>query len=43
MDWMERIVYCSELDVPEIPDCMMPVLCWDPGPTKWLFRREGKR
>jgi hypothetical protein len=28
-------------DVPEIPDCMMPVMYWDPG-LEWLFTERGE-
>jgi hypothetical protein len=38
-----RNVDCwSLLDVPEIPDCMMPMPCWDPGLIKWLFTERGE-
>ena len=38
----EVVAHWNPPDVPEIPDCMMPVLGWDPGLIEWLFTERGE-
>lgn len=42
MDGRAFVVHWNPLDVPEIPDCIMPMLCWDPGLIVWLFTERGE-